>query len=160
MIFKETQKFTQLWLYIPLIALAGIPVYGCYRQIILGAPFGSSPLPNWGLIVFALFMFAFIGLFMIMKLKTTITRDVIQIQFIPFMNRKIQVDQIDHAEIVDYGFVGGWGIRLWTKYGTVYNTRGNMGLAITLKDGKKLCIGTQQIDKLEQFLNNTEILSN
>jgi len=46
--------------------------------------------------------------------------------------------------VVDYGFVGGWGVRWWTKFGTVYNVMGRIGLAIELKNGKKLLIGTQK----------------
>ena len=57
-----------------------------------------------------------------------------------------------HAEIVNYGFVGGWGIRLWTKYGTVYNMRGNKGLAIALTDGNKFLIGTQKPEELTAIL--------
>lgn len=53
-------------------------------------------------------------------------------------------------KVINYGFVGGWGIRLWTKYGTVYNVSGNKGLFIKLKNGKTMVIGTQKSQELEK----------
>ncbi len=32
--FKEEQKFTQWWLWIPLIGIGLIPIYGIYKTII------------------------------------------------------------------------------------------------------------------------------
>lgn len=53
---------------------------------------------------------------------------------------------------MNYGFVGGWGVRLWTAFGTVYNVRGKMGLAIKLKDGTKFLIGTQKEMELKSVI--------
>ena len=61
-----------------------------------------------------------------------------------------------HAEIVNYEFVGGWGIRLWTKYGTVYNTKGDKGLAIELQNGKKFLIGTQKATELSKIIEKVD----
>ena len=60
--------------------------------------------------------------------------------------------EIEKADVVNYGFVGGWGIRPWTKYGTVYNIRGNKGLAIALFDGQRFVIGTQKEAELKKIL--------
>ena len=54
----------------------------------------------------------------------------------------------------DYGFVGGWGVRMWTKYGTVYNTKGSKGLLVELNNGKTFVIGTQKEDELKMFLKD------
>ncbi len=40
--------------------------------------------------------------------------------------------------------LGIGGIRVWTKYGTVYNAQGKIGLSIKLKSGKQFVIGTQK----------------
>lgn len=114
---------------------------------------------DWGLICFAIFMLMMIGLFAYIKLKTTITKEMIHIQFSPFIDKKIETRNILSAEILNYGFVGGWGIRLWTKYGTVYNTKGNIGLVLKLKDGKKICVGTQKQKELKAFLSDIDLLS-
>ena len=50
-----------------------------------------------------------------------------------------------HAEVIDYGFVGGYGIRKTKKYGTIYNTSGSKGIKLTLKSGEILVIGIQDV---------------
>lgn len=109
-------------------------------------------MSDTGLIVFSILMFALIGLFLLIKLKTTINDNEIRMSFFPFVKKKIKWDKIKKAEVVNYGFVGGWGIRIWTKYGVVYNVRGNKGLAIELSNGKKLLIGTQKEAELRRAI--------
>lgn len=150
--FTEEQKFDQWWIFIP-VGLAGlIPLFGIYKQMVLGEPFGNKPMSNWGLIVFLLIEIGILLLFWRMTLKTHIDEEGIQITFVPFLKKKFAWKDIQKAEIVNYGFVGGWGIRLGTKYGTVYNTKGNKGLFILLNNGKKYCIGTQKEDELGEII--------
>ncbi len=152
--FKEEQKFTQWWLWGIIILIGVIPIIGIYKQLILGENFGNNPMSDRGLIVFSIFMFAFIVLFLLMKLTTTINKDEIQMSFFPFIKKNVKWSEIKKAKIVNYGFVGGWGIRLWTKYGTVYNIKGNKGLAIELLNGKKFLIGTQKEVELEEIIKS------
>lgn len=152
--FTEKQKFTQWWLWLILISIGIIPIIGIYKQIILGKPFGDNPMSNVGLIVFTVVVFAFIIFFRIIQLRTKIDEQDINIQFYPLINKTIKWSEVKSANIVNYGFVGGWGIRLWTNYGTVYNIKGNMGLALELKNGKKLLIGSQKIDDLKSYINS------
>lgn len=149
--FKEKQKFTQWWLWLILIGMVIIPVYGLYKQLVLGEPFGDNPMSNTGLIVFFLLTFGLMVLFWVMQLKTEIDNKEIRMNFIPFIQKKIDWEDVKYAKIVNYGFVG-WGIRVGTKYGTVYNAKGNKGLAIVLKDGKSLLIGTQKEAELDEVL--------
>ena len=151
--FKEEQKFTQWWLWLIMICIGIIPIYGLYKQLILGEKFGDNPMSDSGLILFSILVFALIGLFSMMKLKTTIDETEIRMHFFPFVKKKINWSEVKKAEVVNYGFVGGWGIRLWTSYGTVYNVRGNKGLALELMNGKKLLIGTQKEDELKRIIN-------
>lgn len=74
--------------------------------------------------------------------------------FFPFANKVTPWAEIENAEVVNYGFVGGWGVRLGTRYGTVYNVKGNKGLAVQLKSGKKYLIGTQKPEELMTFLEH------
>ena len=69
------------------------------------------------------------------------------------MKKRVGWNEIKSTKVVNCGLVGGWGIRLWTKYGTVYNTKGNKGLAIELKNGKKFLIGTQKETELNKILD-------
>jgi len=146
--FKEEQKFTQWWLWLILIPIGVLPVIGIYKQLITGERFGDKPMSDFGLIIFAIITFLLLGLFFVMKLKTSIDKNGIRMSFFPFVKKKVDWNELKNIKVVNYGFIGGWGIRLWTKYGTVYNIKGNKGLAIELKSGKKFLIGTQKESEL------------
>lgn len=156
--FEEVQRFTQWWIWILLIGVCIIPIVGIVQQLILKQPFGSKPMSDTGLLIFALAMFAILGLFAMLKLTTQIDSTGIQMQYFPILKRKAAWHEIESAKVVSYGFVG-YGIRFGSKHGIVYNTSGNKGLAIKLKNGKKFLIGTQQSEKIEDivsnYLNNT-----
>lgn len=152
--FKEEQKFTQWWLWLILIGIALIPVYGIYKQIYQGEVFGDKPMSNLGLIAFVIFMLLFLLLFWLFKLTTEINTKEIKIQFFPLVNKVVEWKDVKSAQVLNYGFVGGWGIRLFTKYGTVYNIKGNKGLALELKNGKKLLVGTQKMEELYEIVKN------
>ncbi len=152
--FREVQKFSQWWIWLILIAIGFIPIYGIYKQLILGEIFGDKPMSDLGLILFAFSTFAIIALFYIIQLKTEINKFEIQFSFYPFIKKKIKWVDVKSANIVTYGLVG-YGIRFGTKYGTVYNIKGNKGLAIELKSGKKFLIGTQkhlELSEISKFI--------
>ncbi|MGB5385379.1 MAG: phosphoethanolamine transferase domain-containing protein [Eudoraea sp.] len=150
--FKEEQKFTQWWLWLILIGIGLLPIYGIYKQLILGEQFGDNPMSDLGLIIFTVFVFGLIAMFWYMRMITEIDQNEIRMSFFPFVKKRVKWKEIKNAEVVNYGFVGGWGIRLWTKYGTVYNTKGNKGLAIELLNGKKFLIGTQKETELSEII--------
>jgi len=149
--FKEEQRFTQWWLWLILIVIALIPVYGIYKQIIRGEQFGTKPISDTGLIVAAIVTFSILFLFRITKLETQIDSNTISINFFPLINKVVDWEEVKTAQILDYGFVG-YGIRFFTPYGIVYNMAGNIGLALELKTGQKLLIGTQKEEELTKFL--------
>ena len=128
-----------------------LPIIGIYKQIILEEPFGDNPMSDLGLIVFSVFIFLLFGLFILMKLKTKINNDKIEMSFFPFIKKTIKWNEIKKVEVINYGFVGGWGIR-HPKYGKVYNIKGNKGLAIELLNGKKYLIGTQKETELKEVI--------
>ena len=150
--FKEEQKFNQWWLWLILIPMGVLPLIGIYKQLILGEKLGDNPMSDISLLIFSIIMFSLVGLFLIMKLKTSIDKNGINMHFFPFIKKSVDWQQIKNVKVVNYGFVGGWGIRLWTKYGTVYNMKGDKGLAIALTDGNKFLIGTQKPEELTAIL--------
>jgi hypothetical protein len=158
--FKEEQKFTQWWLWLILIPIGVLPVIGIYKQLITGERFGDKPMSDFGLIIFAIITFLLLGLFFVMKLKTSIDKNGIRMSFFPFVKKKVDWNELKNIKVVNYGFIGGWGIRLWTKYGTVYNIKGNKGLAIELKSGKKFLIGTQKESELSNILKKMPVVNN
>ena len=155
-VFKETQKFSQWWLWLILIGIGILPILGIYKQLIIGEKFGDKPMSDLGLIILAVFVFSLIAMFWFVQLKTEIDQNEIRMHFFPLVKKRVNWKEIKTAEIVNYGFVGGWGIRLWTKYGTVYNMNGNKGLAIELLNGKNFLIGTQKPEELTTILEKID----
>jgi len=153
-LFTEKQWFNQTWLWAILIIVNLIPVYGIYKQMVLGEPFGNNPMSNSGLFLLLFPLLGSLVFFRLLQLSTTITKEQINIRFFPFTNKTIKWNEVKSAEVINYGFVGGWGIRMGTKYGTVYNIRRDKGLFLQLKNGKKLCVGTQREEELRDVLNN------
>lgn len=145
-LFTENQRFNQWWLWVLLIASSVVPIVVLYNEI-------TTKTTNSGSLIGLLVLFSVIFLFVILRMKTTITQQSIQLNYFPFVWKTINLTDIETMKVINYGFVGGWGIRLWTSYGTVYNVRGNKGLHIKLKSGKQLVIGTQKPQELEKVID-------
>lgn len=151
-IFSEIQRFRQWWLWLIVIVTCIVPIIGIYKQIINDVPFGNNPMSNNTLILSAVISSFIIVLFLLIRLETNITKEIIAFRFFPFVKRNYSFNEIETCKVIDYGFVGGWGIRYTMKYGTVYNTKGTKGLFIKLKDGKTTVIGTQKPEELQKIL--------
>ena len=151
--FFEQQKPNQWWLWCILIVNSLIPCYGVYKQLYIGEQFGTKPISDLGLIIYLSISFLILILFLIVNLKTKVNSEGIQMNFYPFVSKKVNWNEIKNIEIISYGFVGGYGIRLWTKYGTVYNVKGKKGIYIQLKNGVKFLIGTQKEKEMRKVLN-------
>lgn len=149
--FLEEQKFDQKWLWTLLIVLS-IIILGVQFSVFFSSSVEASGFGFYFSLFNVFLVIGLIGLFAVMKLKTSIDKEKISMEFFPFVKKEVAWRDIRKAEVLDYGFVGGWGIRLWTKYGTVYNTKGSKGLFIQLKDDKKFLIGTQRPDEMAGFI--------
>jgi len=139
--FIETQKFKQWWIWLFLAVPLAIPVY---NFVYVGFSEGLMTSP----------IFLFVILFYLLKLSTQIDEKVIKVVFFPVLWKTMPWTEIKSVKLLDYGFVGGWGIRFWTKYGTVYNIRGSKGLLLEFSDGKTIVVGTQKEEELEFFLKD------
>ncbi len=92
-------------------------------------------------------MLLIMALFFLMNLKTVINQKGVHIQFYPFIRKpkvflwkdiqKIELKK--YQPLVEYG---GYGIR-GLGDDKAYNIKGNIGLKLYFKNGKKLMIGTQ-----------------
>uniref|UniRef100_UPI00404B88B0 hypothetical protein n=1 Tax=Gelidibacter sp. TaxID=2018083 RepID=UPI00404B88B0 len=151
--FTEKQKFTQWWVWMIVLAMSSIAVAGFVQQIILKKPFGDNPMSDTGVIVFVVFITLFFCLFVFMKLNTAIDRSGIKMHFVPFVKKDVKWEDVKSVRVVNYGFVGGWGIRFGSSYGTIYNVKGKMGLAIELKNDKKFLIGTQKPQEIQNVID-------
>ncbi len=158
--FREEQRFNQWWIWLIIVTVGFMSFIMFYNQAVNQKYIGFSSTNMFKFILFLFLFIAFSALFFYIRLETFIDERTVKMYFFPFVRKNVNWTDIKYAEVVNYGFVGGWGIRLWTKYGTVYNIRGNKGLAIELNNGKKFLIGTQKEEKLKKTLSNLSIAKN
>jgi hypothetical protein len=152
-LFSEKQKFNQWWVWLFLLALNILFVYGIILQVIFKIPFGNKPAPDALLIIFALIPIGITWLIYRFELITGITKEGIVFQLKPLHSevQKINWSQIKKAYVRTYSPLkeyGGWGYKFGTK-GKAYNIRGNKGLQLELKNGQQILIGTQKAEELE-----------
>lgn len=141
-LFTEKQRFNQWWLWLLLAVSLAVPAILLFKE-------ASEKSGGFsGLII----ILSVIILFVVLRMTTVVTKENIQLTYFPFVNKTINLADIETMKVINYGFVGGWGIRFWTQYGTVYNVRGNKGLHIKFKNGKQLVIGTQKPQELEKLV--------
>ncbi|MCE2789731.1 MAG: hypothetical protein LW630_07455 [Saprospiraceae bacterium] len=81
----------------------------------------------------------------------------LSVQFRPFHFKPLSIDGKDilSAEICQYNPIrqfGGWGIRSSRKYGKAYSVYGSTGVQLTLKNGQKLLIGTNQPELWQELI--------
>jgi hypothetical protein len=156
--FSETQGFTQVWLWALVILVAAIGWWAFVYQIVLGHEFGTHPAPDpllW--IIFILFGIGFPFFFRSLKLVTELRDDHIYLRYFPIYRRRIPYRDIQSAWARQYRPIaeyGGWGIRWSPTNGMAYNVSGNMGVQLELTNGRKLLIGSQRADKLEQAIKS------
>jgi hypothetical protein len=157
LLFREVQRFRQLWLWFLVLAVAGIITWVLVRQVAFDVPMGNHPLSDYGLLGFAA-VFA-VGLpvfFYTIHLTTELAPGSLYLKFIPlhFRWQRIPLESIQSAEavyfrpFVDYG---GYGIR-YGRAGKAYNVSGNRGVRLVLVNGKRILIGSQRADELARAL--------
>ena len=132
-------------------------VFGIYRQVIQGIPFGNNPVSNNGLILIAFLTVAFSLFFGNIKLTTIVKEDGIHVQFFPLQLslKTYAFSELAHIYLREYSGLkeyGGWGYRFGINGGMAYTASGSDGLQLVTIDGKKLLIGTQNPDELKEVL--------
>jgi len=156
--FHETQRMDSWWIVLLIGGIAAWSWWGFYQQIVLGEPFGDKPASDLGmwLITLGIGLVVPIG-FAMMKLIVEVRFDRLYIRFFPFATREILFDDIAtfqarlYAPIREYG---GWGIRgaAMKSRKMAYNTKGNWGVDVELKDGRFVMIGSQKANELEEAI--------
>lgn len=155
-IFQERQRFDQWWVWLLFLVCFGLLFIEPVQKIATGEPFSLQTLNEgfWiGFIVIALVML----LFRTLNLRTEIDENGITYQFYPFHRnpRKIEWESLENCHTRKYKPIseyGGWGLRMGTK-GGAYNVKGDQGIQMNFKNGKKLLIGTQKPEKAQEVIN-------
>lgn len=151
-LYFEVQKFRKWWLWITMLGVNSIFVYGLIQQIFLGKPFGNNPMNDTGLSLAAFFMLILSLLVFNMRMETQIKPDGIYLRFFPFhfKYKFFPWSDINKAYVRQYNPIkeyGGWGLRVGA-----FNVSGNMGLQLEFKNGKALLIGSQKPEEVKLIL--------
>jgi hypothetical protein len=147
--FRETQRFTQWWLWLVLLVSWGALIYA-----LATAPDQStiSHIISYGLGMLLPL------LFWQMRLTTRIETEGIYVRFFPFhFKEKFYAwNSISACYVRDYSPLkeyGGWGIKYsFNGNGLVYNVAGSVGLQLNFKDGDPVLIGTQKGEEIKTKL--------
>lgn len=153
--FIETQKFRQWWLWLILAIAILIPIGVFVDTYITNKQDATDGL--FALIPAVLIVGVVIFLLLSAKLTTELDEYVINYRFYPFhfSNQKIHWEDVKAAYVREYSPIleyGGWGLRYTFKNGKAYNVMGNAGLQLHLKNGKKVLLGTQKQNELQDFM--------
>ena len=159
-LYREAQYFRQLWLWVIVLFISLLSIYGLIQQVILGIPFGNNPAPDAILVIIAVIFGLILPLFLY---KTNLTIEVhsdgLYIRFFPFhlSFHKIATEYIKEFKARSYSPLkeyGGWGIR-YGRNGKAYNVSGNRGVQLHLSNRKQLLIGSQKPEELCEALSLT-----
>lgn len=151
-VFAEEQNFDQIWLW----AIMGIQMVVVMIPLLLS---GQS----WGTIATA-FLAVMLGMVLLgaLKLNTWMDADGVHYKMKVF-HWKVQTipwEEIDQIHVRKYSPIkeyGGWGIK-YGSGGKAFNVRGDYGIQIVKKDGKRILIGTQKPEEAGQFLIDQPLL--
>ena len=159
-VFEEKQWFNQWWVLLINFSVVGLLFYFLYEWYVSDNSVDKIASDNYlGQIAVIFMLLLIVGFMFVLRLKTAIDEVGIHFQFIPFHRGRKSILWNDMAEchtrkyqpILEYG---GWGIKPIPKSKDMaYNVKGNMGIQIQLKNGKKLLIGTQKPEEAQTIIN-------
>ena len=157
-LFTERQNFRQWWIWLILILINGIFIFGIIKQVIGGEQFGDNPVSNFSLFIGFGMAVLFTLFFISLRLDTVIKKDGIYVRFFPFhlKFKRYAWETLAKLSVREYSPIkeyGGWGLRfsLFGK-GTAFNVSGNKGMQLEFTSGKKLLIGTNSPEQLSALL--------
>ena len=159
-LFSEKQRFNQWWLWLLLLSINALFLFGVFKQIICKQQFGDHPISDNGLLLVTGFTFVLTILIFSCKLDTTIKSDGIYIRFFPFhlTFKHYSWQSLQKCFVRKYFPIpeyGGWGLRLGIfGGGKAFNVSGNIGLQLEFNDNQKLLIGTNKPNELTEILKN------
>lgn len=150
--FEEEQPFNQVWLW----ALMGAETLLVLLPMVL---------MKVGIPIIALAAFVMLLTLVLMgslKLKTRIDDEGVHFKMnvIHWKEQTIPWSDIGQIYVRTYSPIkeyGGWGVRYGSQ-GKAYNVKGNFGIQIVKKNGKRVLIGTQQPDEAAISLRKHPLL--
>ena len=175
MIFKESQRFTQWWIWLIIMAsdvvIVYLLIYAFVQQIIWKEPWGDEPLSDMGLSLLVIFMlfsiFLVTWVMTTAKLELVIKNDEICYRSKPFIWKwkRILPKDIHQFQVITFNRLldyGGLGYRKTFTNGTGLIIKGNKGLVLIYgNSNRKLMIGTQKPIEIkmsmDQLMNSVHL---
>ena len=150
--FQEEQSFDQIWVW----ALLG------FELVVILIPLILTAQPWWTLILAVGTMVFTMALLASFKLYTRIDSSGVHYRMKPFhwKEQTIPWEDIDQIFVRKYSAMleyGGWGIR-FGRNGRAFNVKGNYGIQIVKKDGKRMLLGTQDPGEASIHLSRHPLL--
>ena len=160
-VFTEIQRFDHWWIQLINVGWFAFLLYCFYSWFIAKEYVGNvAPNDNTGRIITIATIIPVLLLLYFAKLITNIDEIGIHYQFPPFWLSKktIRWNEMEKCHVRTYSPImeyGGWGYRasFGRKRGSAFNVKGNKGIQIMLKSGKKLLIGTQKENEAQQVID-------
>jgi len=160
-IYREEQRFG-LWLRWLIAGSMDLSIPLCIFALIKIPPGQGSTVTTQILTVTIAGIAGPIGvllLFLMLKLETEVRPDGLYVRFFPFHINFKRFGAEDLSEyyarqykpVLEYG---GWGIRYSLRKGKAYNVSGNEGVQLVFKNGKRLLIGSQRAEELEEAIRS------
>ena len=156
-IFKEEQRFNQIWLILLILVSLLVPIGIIIKEYIKD----PSSLTTTELITIIGIMIVASGIIFVFKLTTRIDEEGVHYKFFPFhWNFKVitwnEIKNIYVRKYYPLSEYGGWGLKsgaIWNNSkGKAINVSGDIGIQLVLKNGKKLLIGTQKQHEAENVI--------
>lgn len=159
--YDETQKMKTWWVFLICLLILGFAIWSFVCQIIIDEPWGSKPGPDW-------LIYAMLGLSVLLNVLAFTTRLILQIneqgiciRYFPFSRKNFNWSDIQEYNFVKYNPItdyGGWGVRYnWKQKGIAYTVAGHYGISLSLKNGKKVLIGTRNPEELKAFIEKNNL---
>jgi len=123
-------------------------------QVVAGIHLGNHPAPDWAIwLIWIIFGIVFPAFFIILRLEIRIDNENLEFRFFPVQVswKKIPFEQIKKTESKEFRpfrDFGGWGIRRG-RLGKAYIISGNMGVQVTMKNGRTFLLGSKNAEELE-----------
>jgi hypothetical protein len=151
-IYEEVQPFDQIWIWV----LMGIEL------VVLVIALVASGQAMWTVGLGLGAMTLTMALLSSLKLYTRIDSMGVHYRMKPFHFREqtIPWEEVDQIHVRKYSPIleyGGWGMR-YGRNGKAFNVRGNYGIQIVKKNGKKVLIGTQRPEDAARQLSAHPLL--
>ncbi len=152
-LFREIQRFRQVWVWILVLLVTLLSWYGAVQQLVLKKSFGNNPASDsLMLVIWIVFGIGFPYFFGSLHMVTEVRSDRLCIRFFPLHRRFICIEYSDIQEFKSITYrpireYGGWGIRSGPE-GKAFNVQGNQGVELRLKNQSRILIGSQQAEQL------------